>query len=135
MSRSQPTLTSCWLWAHDVERRGYGQISYKNKTFMAHRVMYENTYGPIPEKLTIDHLCEVTTCVNPEHLEVVTMGENNKRSSVISTINSLKTHCSNGHEFNKENTYLYKGKWRQCRICTTKRLRKAYQERKLKEKI
>ena len=29
--------------------------------------------------LTIDHLCNVRTCVNPAHMEPVTVGENLRR--------------------------------------------------------
>lgn len=38
--------------------------------------MYELLVGPIPEGLTIDHLCRNTMCVNPDHLEPVTHREN-----------------------------------------------------------
>ena len=47
--------------------------------YAAHRFVYEQTKGPILEGLTIDHLCRVRCCVNPDHLEVVTIQENIQR--------------------------------------------------------
>ena len=46
----------------------------------AHRVMYEKKFGKIEEGLVLHHKCENHICVNPDHLEKVTNGENvNKR--------------------------------------------------------
>jgi hypothetical protein len=47
----------------------------------AHRWMYEQKIGPIPKGLVIDHLCRNTRCVNPDHLEPVTRGENTRRGA------------------------------------------------------
>jgi len=39
---------------------------------------FESKYR-VSEGLTIDHLCGVKRCVNPDHMEVVTRGENTRR--------------------------------------------------------
>lgn len=73
----------CWLWQGGKNSRGYGSFQVTTKTPKpAHRVAYELTKGMIPEGLTIDHLCGNKGCVNPEHLEVVTMSENHLRRKV-----------------------------------------------------
>ncbi|MCE5309611.1 MAG: HNH endonuclease [Acidobacteriales bacterium] len=87
-----------------VARDGYGDVYVPGRrTTQAHRVAYEVFRGPIPEGLHIDHLCRVTCCVNPDHLEPVTPAENNRRAG------SAVTHCSRGHEYTPENTYFRKG--------------------------
>jgi hypothetical protein len=67
--------------------------------------------GPIPDGLVIDHLCLNKGCVNPDHMELVTIGENVKRHF------RLMTHCKSGrHEFTEANTITHHGR-RQCRAC------------------
>lgn len=87
----------------------------------AHRVSYRLFNGPIPKQTHIDHLCNVRACVNPEHLEVVTVTENHRRKSVRdgTASNQFKdvTHCSKGHTLDESNTYVTKEGERVCRTC------------------
>jgi hypothetical protein len=74
----------CWEWRGNVSNYGYGRTSIGQKrTALAHRFSYEYYVGPIPEGLTIDHLCRNTRCVNPSHLEPITASENQKRALAI----------------------------------------------------
>jgi len=66
---------SCWLWTGPLNPGGYGT----NGGRLAHRVVYERLIGQIPAGLTLDHLCRVRNCVNPQHLEPVTIAENLRR--------------------------------------------------------
>lgn len=77
--RRTKVTDSCWLWVGATNGEGYGCITIHNESLMTHRVMYEALVGPIPDGLFIDHLCRVHNCVNPEHLEPVTHGENVRR--------------------------------------------------------
>lgn len=86
----------CWLWIprylgkllpegekHKSTLSNYGTFWDKEsgRNVLAHRYSYELHKGKIPEgwDWTIDHLCNVTKCVNPDHLEVVTRSENSLR--------------------------------------------------------
>ncbi len=77
---------TCWLWTSTITGNGYGHYSIKRVKVGAHRFAYELMVGPIPQGLTIDHLCRVKACVNPDHLEPVTQAENNRRGIEARTI-------------------------------------------------
>lgn len=73
------TETGCWIWVGRLNRNGYGRICLGGREPMAHRVSYELHVGPIPDGLVLDHLCRVRCCVNPFHLEPVTVQVNTLR--------------------------------------------------------
>lgn len=72
----------CWLWQGCVGNHGYGVLGAGGrggKVLLAHRVAYALFVDDIPEGMTIDHLCANRRCLNPDHMEVVSLGENSRR--------------------------------------------------------
>ena len=115
----RPELGPCWLWTASTTK-GYGGFGDSGLMVRAHRWAYEFCVGPIPEGLTLDHLCRVKACVNTDHLEPVTQRVNVLRSPVgLTAINARKTHCYRGHAFTEKNTYLMKAGGRRCKECRT----------------
>lgn len=111
--------SGCWLWSgHSV--CGYGYTSWPGKTARAHRVIYQILVGAIPAGLTLDHKCFTPACVNPDHLDVATIGENTRRY-----LASL-THCPYDHPKTPENTYHKPSGGIGCLPCMRVRGRKAY---------
>lgn len=94
-------------------------MNVAKKPTKAHRIAWQLFNGEVPIGLTLDHLCRVVRCVNPEHLEPVTRAENTRRQmAAIVHHNSAKTHCANGHAYSADNTrYASRGRGRVCRIC------------------
>lgn len=80
----------CWLWTGTIRPDGYGQVTVGRKQQRAHRLVYELLVGPIPEGLTLDHLCRNPPCVNPDHLEPVTLKINIERSPIVTSPNQAK---------------------------------------------
>jgi hypothetical protein len=73
-------------------------------------------------------LCRNRACVNPGHLEPVTLTENIRRGV---SANGAKTHCPHGHPYDAENT-LYKATGaRVCRQCNIARNRAWYARKTL----
>lgn len=106
----------CWLWL-GTTRNGYGQIHVGQYHLSAHRLAYELLIGPIPDGLTLDHLCRVTRCVNPSHLEPVTDRVNILRGNAPPSRNARKSHCLRGHLFDEANTRIRPNGARICRAC------------------
>lgn len=73
----------CWIWLLHKSHNGYGRLRLNGKNIFAHRYYYEKYKGKIPKELQIDHLCKVRLCINPEHLEAVTITTNVRRSSSV----------------------------------------------------
>jgi predicted RNA-binding Zn-ribbon protein involved in translation (DUF1610 family) len=71
-------------WAHNRYLMSY------------HRWVYEQVHGPIPDGWVVDHLCRQKRCVNIEHLEAVTVGENNRCAP------SFSRFVANGHRFQRQ---------------------------------
>lgn len=119
---------TCWEWQGNIDKNGYG--TYGKRNHMVHRVVYELLVDKLGAEDSIDHLCLNRCCVNPNHLEVVSLSENILRGGNPYAVNARKTVCGKGHEFNDNNTYIHpKRGHRQCKICRNEATRR-YQLRK-----
>lgn len=145
--------SGCWLWVGSfsskrvdgVSIKSYGKIGFRAdgvpRTLSAHRVSYELHVGEIPKGLTLDHLCRVLSCVNPDHLEPVSLAENVIRAIAHANPDRnrperlprfIRDRCAHGHEFTAENTLWHRKLsgvraghvYRACRTCWIDRSRR-----------
>lgn len=125
--KAQPIVTGeCILWRGNLNQNGYGRRWVRDDAGRrvqryAHRLAWEEANGrQLRDDETVDHLCGVSACVNPAHLEAVTRVENTRRAG------ARITHCPQGHEYTDENTAYSTGRWRTrtCRTCHREKQRK-----------
>jgi hypothetical protein len=98
----------CWLWVSTLTKKGYGEFSYKNKTYRAHRISWL-IYKTEPlldvnesgEKMVVDHLCNCKNCVRPDHLKNTTHKHNISKGRCSEEGN--KRRSENGKKYCKIN--------------------------------
>lgn len=119
----RPIKGPCLIWTGALDPHGYGRVG--NKDFgnslvrFVHRASYALARGVhVDEPGILDHLCRVSACAAPDHLEEVTNAENIRRGrwGIVNRERKAQAECVTGHPFSEENTYLSK-RGRQCRSC------------------
>lgn len=111
--------TVCQLWTGSLRKDGYGRIGHKGT--YAHRHIWEEVNGPIPDGFDLHHKCGIKRCVNLEHLELLTRMEHVDKHK--------KAYCLRGHPYDKVvsdsylrhkgngNSILYRYKRSVCLTC------------------
>lgn len=72
---------SCWMWQGSVKsskKLKYGNFSFRNVNWIAHRCSWFIYKGDIPDGLLVLHKCDVPSCVNPDHLFLGTHLDNQR---------------------------------------------------------
>ncbi|MBK8173209.1 MAG: HNH endonuclease [Sandaracinaceae bacterium] len=75
-SRALESDSGCWIWQGALSF-GYGKVMYKGRNVGAHRVAYmEHNAKDIPKGMQVCHSCDTPACINPAHLWLGTIQDN-----------------------------------------------------------
>ena len=109
---------SCWIWHGALGRdKKVGVFSSGDGTQKrANRLVYDSLCGDIQYGTVVYATCGTHKCVNPDHLEQVSIKEH-KRRCPPNHANKKKTHCIRGHEYAGDNLIVDKKGHRSCREC------------------
>jgi len=111
-----PDMPGCWIWTGSTAFNDptYAKTNIGSERFLVHRLMLEQKLGrPIKPGLVVDHLCNLSLCVNPEHLRETTQRENVLRGAGPSALHARKTTCPKKHAYD----YVSPSGRRGCSIC------------------
>ena len=109
----------CWLYAGRINSNGYGILNDR----YVHRIMWEQYNDKIPDGMQIDHLCRVRQCINPDHLEPVSLRAKTLRGDGIA---AKLARCNYGHNFDSTG---YQG-YRRCSTCNRANAKRFYHRHK-----
>jgi len=102
----------CWDWIGAIGTGGYGYYrpGY-NRSMVAHKYVYQWLVKPVPSGYQLHHICERRHCVNPDHLQLLTLKEHRAlhRGDL----------CKRGHPRVPENTYTRSDGTTICVRCQT----------------
>ncbi|RPI85131.1 MAG: hypothetical protein EHM34_00045 [Nitrosopumilales archaeon] len=68
LSRIDIKDNGCWEWKGAKHRQGYGNIGYKRKVCLAHRISWKLFRGDLRDDILVLHKCDNPPCINPDHL-------------------------------------------------------------------
>lgn len=82
-ARLRPMPCGCIEYAGAVNNSGYVKLNFRldgqHIQVYAHRLFWVLHNGrEIPSNMTVDHKCQNSKCVNPEHLQLVTQTTNSR---------------------------------------------------------
>ena len=122
------------VWTGQVNGNGYGQVQINGKKYLTHRLIAFLHLGlDITDiKMQVNHKneCNLTRCVNPDHLYLGTQAQNMKdldesgrRSKVIASTDP--NYCHQGHKYTTINTRIDSYGYKRCRLCERARRRRS----------
>lgn len=121
-------ITGCWLWQGSKDKKGYGTVSYLNKSWLVHRLSAKLYHDKFDPRALYCHIreCPNRHCFNPLHIYAGTAQTNSTDMIAVGHNTQGKQpeeYCHQGHRMTIENSYFRKNGSKFCKICTKSRYR------------
>ncbi len=74
-ARFRRESSGCWIWTGTKNKQGYGKVSWRGRTVLAHRAALLDDGLEIAASDHVYHRCQNHLCINPSHLLVISTSE------------------------------------------------------------
>ena len=75
----------CMAWKYALNQEGYGTLLIDGKPGLAHRAVFIQAVGELPEETQVNHLCDRPYCIQPSHLYAGTKQDNKDDSRIFNS--------------------------------------------------
>lgn len=86
--------SGCWMWDLATNEGGYGRGTFNYSSWLTHRLSYHYLVKYLHRKVAVHHMCGVSGCCNPDHLQQVTWQDNTAemlaRTNLLEEIQALR---------------------------------------------
>ena len=95
LSQTKKNKQGCWIWQGKTDKDGYPRVSINKIKCRLVRGIYAHYKGTIPDNLVVRHVvCRNPKCINPDHLELGSIADNNYDRVIDGTIPRGENHFS-----------------------------------------
>jgi hypothetical protein len=113
--------SGCWIWLRGFAGRGYGVWKWRGRRWQATHLALKAVGIKVPKGRDVCHTCDVTLCVNPDHLFIGTRKQNMRDAQRKGRLVGYgkREVCKQGHPLSGDNVRIDpKSGKRRCHICT-----------------